>query len=127
MRLNRSYNFLRGGCLFCYRGIFSGLSNETVGAASYTYLAMDPAIQQMISTVNTFQQLLLRYVSLFIKNKLVAALIVEEVISEYCANARVIAPSDTRAFLHTCTLHKCLAWLAAKPVTLNLRKPKNPT
>lgn len=37
MRLKHIYNFLRSGCLFRYRGIFSGLSNETVGTALYTF------------------------------------------------------------------------------------------
>ena len=37
MRLKHTYNFLRSGCLFRYRGIFSGLSNETVGTALYTF------------------------------------------------------------------------------------------
>lgn len=37
MRFKPTYNFLGGGCLYCYRGIFSSLSNETVGAASYIY------------------------------------------------------------------------------------------
>jgi hypothetical protein len=35
MRLKHTYNFLGGGVPFCYRGIFSGLSNETVGTALY--------------------------------------------------------------------------------------------
>jgi hypothetical protein len=35
MRLKHSYNFLGGSVPFCYRGIFSGLSNETMGTALY--------------------------------------------------------------------------------------------
>ncbi|MEP6677470.1 MAG: hypothetical protein ABJA78_20075 [Ferruginibacter sp.] len=35
MRLKHSHNFLGGSVPFCYRGIFSGLSNETVGTALY--------------------------------------------------------------------------------------------
>lgn len=38
MRLKHTYNCLGSGCLFIYRGIFSGLSNET-GAAPYNALA----------------------------------------------------------------------------------------
>ena len=127
MRLNWSYNFLGGGCLFCYRGIFSGLSNGTVGAASYIYLSMDSSVHQLVTTVFRFQQLLLRYATYLVRNKLAAALIVEEVISEYCLSAKVIAPADTRTFLQISIRDKCRAWLAAKPATLHLRKPKNPT
>jgi len=39
MRLKYAYNFLGGSVPFCYRGIFSGLSNETVGTALYFHPA----------------------------------------------------------------------------------------
>ena len=32
---NKLYNFLKGGCLFYYRGIFSSLSNEKMSPALY--------------------------------------------------------------------------------------------
>lgn len=127
MRSIQRYNFLGSGRLFCYRGNFSGLSNETVGAASYNLPVMDSSVYQLIATVNTFQQLLLRYTTIIVKNKLVAYLIFEDVISEYSQKVEIIAPSDTRKFLQTATLSRCQQWLVAKPVALNLRKPKNPT
>jgi hypothetical protein len=127
MRLKPTYNFLGSGCLFYYRDIFSGLSNETVGAASYNFLAMDHSVQQLIATVNHFQRLLLRYSSLIVKNKLVSYLIIEDVFDEYSKQVNIIAPSEIRLFLSTTTQQKCEQWLVAKAVTLNLRKPKNPT
>ncbi|MCW3091419.1 MAG: hypothetical protein JWP81_2488 [Ferruginibacter sp.] len=47
MRLKSTYNFLWSGGPFCYRGIFSGLSNETVGAALYITRAVqiDPVLK----------------------------------------------------------------------------------
>ncbi|MDN3654056.1 hypothetical protein QWZ08_00375 [Ferruginibacter paludis] len=40
MRLKPTYKFLGSGGPFCYRGIFSGLSNETVGAALYLCISL---------------------------------------------------------------------------------------
>ena len=127
MRLKQSYKFLRSSCLFFYRDIFSGLSNETTGTASYNLTVMDSSAQQLIATVNSFQYLLHRYASLIVKNKLAAALIIEDVINEYACHIADIATSDTRKFLQKTTLHKCRQWLAAKPVMHDMRKPKNPT
>jgi len=127
MRWNTPHNFLGGGRLFFYRDIFSGLSNETTGAASYTFPTMDPAVHQLINTVNCYQRLLLRYASIIVKNKLVASLIVEDVLETYTHQVKIIPPSETRSFLTTCTSEKCAQWLAAKPQVFNQRKPKNPT
>lgn len=55
MRLKPTYIFLRSGCLFCYRGIFSGLSNETMGAALYQYIPLQVCntTLQGIGTINS--------------------------------------------------------------------------
>ena len=113
--------------MFFYRDIFPGPGNETTGAASYHIPVMDPAVHQLIAAVNTYQRLLFRYASRIIKNKLVASLIVEDVIETYSQNIAVIPFSETRIFLKTCTYEKCSEWLLAKPNMLHLRKPKNPT
>jgi hypothetical protein len=127
MEMKQSYNFSGSSCLFCYRGIFSGLSNEEPGAASYNLAAMDASVLQLIATVNTYQRILHRYASQLVKNKLAAALIVEDVFSEYTNRVTDIAAPDTRKFLQTTTITKCAQWLAAKPVVHDMRKPKNPT
>ena len=129
MRLKHSHNFLGSGCSFRYRGIFSGLSNETVGAASYTSPppAMDPSIHQLITSINTYQHLLHRYACSMVKNKLVAAVIVEETFLAYSLQVVVIPPTSTRKFLKEYTLTSCNQWLKAKNKTLIMRKPKNPT
>lgn len=88
---------------------------------------MDSSVHQLIATVNTYQQLLFRYAATIVKNKLVASFIVVEVINEYSKKVQLISPTEIRLFLHSTTQHKCEQWLAAKGVTLNLRKPKNPT
>jgi hypothetical protein len=88
---------------------------------------MDPAVHQLIAVVNTYQRLLFRYASTIVKNKLVASYVVEEVIETYSQNIALVPPSETRAFLKTCTYEKCGEWLIAKPAMLHLRKPKNPT
>ncbi|HMJ48246.1 MAG TPA: hypothetical protein VK498_13015 [Ferruginibacter sp.] len=41
MRLKFSYNCLGSGCPFYYRDIFSGLSNEKVGTASYNFSSVN--------------------------------------------------------------------------------------
>lgn len=128
MRLNQPYNLLRSGSLFCYRGIFSGLSNEPIGSASYNFTpSMDPAIHQLIATINTYQRLLQRYATHIVKNKLVASLIVQEVMNKYSQQVAVIPPTDIRSFLQENTQQCCQQWLATKSKTLYLRKPKNPT
>lgn len=113
--------------VFLLLNIFSGLSNEMVGAASYNFFAMDHSVHRLIATVNHFQQTLLSYTSLITKNKLVAYLIIENVINEYSKQVDFIAASDIRRFLQTSTKQKSHQWLVAKAVTLHLRKPKNPT
>jgi len=120
MSLNPSYNALGNGRLFypC---------NETTGAASYHIPVMDPPVHQLIAVVNTYQHLLFRYASRVVKNKLIASLIVEDVIETYSHNITLVPPSETRFFLKTCTYEKCSEWLLAKPTMLHLRKPKNPT
>ena len=127
MEMKQSYNFLGSSCLFFYRGIFSGLSNEKPGAASYNLADMDSQVLQLIATVNTYQQLLLRYATSIVKNKLAASLIVADVFNEYQSRVSDIATSETRIFLQTITVKKCAQWLAAKPVVHDMRKPKNPT
>jgi hypothetical protein len=126
--MKQSYNFLGSSCLFCYRGIFSGLSNETqAGTASYYFTAMDSEVLQLIATVNRYQRILFRYASILVKNKLAASLIVEDVFNDYQAKVADIAASEIRLFLQTTTVTKCAQWLAAKPVVHDMRKPKNPT
>ena len=127
MRLKPTYNFLGSGCLFCYRDIFSGLSNETVGAASYSFPPMDPSIHQLVYAINAYQQLLIRYARRIVHNNLVADLITEEVFSKYSSEIKVIPPKDIRKFLHHSTKACCQEWLNAKKGTLFQRYPKNPT
>ncbi|MGC4102468.1 hypothetical protein [Ferruginibacter sp.] len=127
MKLNTSYNFLRGGCLFFYRDIFSGLSNETTGAAPYIIPAANPAIQHLMAAANAWQQLLFRYAFRLVKNKLVASLITENVFSVYAQQVSLLPPEEHRNFLQQTTVAKCHQWMYAKPQVFNQRKPKNPT
>ncbi|WP_301927819.1 hypothetical protein [Ferruginibacter sp.] len=59
MRLKPTYKFLRSGGPFCYRGIFSGLSNETVGAALYLCISLTSrnAAVQGIDIPDSFQNI----------------------------------------------------------------------
>ena len=127
MKLNYPYNFLGSGSLFYYRGIFSGLSNEPMGSASYNHPAMDPSMHQVIAVVNCYQRVLHRYASRIVKNKLVASLIVEEVFKRYQNSIAIVPPEQVRAFLQQSTADCCRQWLRTKSKTLYLRKPKNPT
>ena len=129
MRLKHTYNFLGGGSLFCYRGIFSGLSNETMGTASYIHPVppMDASTHQLIATINTYQRLLHRYASIVVKNKLVASTIVEEVFLQYSIKLNIIPPAAVRQYLRQYTLACCRQWLLVKNKALFQRKPKNPT
>jgi hypothetical protein len=127
MSLNPSYNALGDGRPVFYRDISQSPGNETGSGASYHTPVMDAEVHQLILVVNTYQRLLFRYASRIIKNKLVASLVVEDVIETYSHNIAFIPFSETRIFLKTCTYEKCSEWLLAKPNMLHLRKPKNPT
>ncbi len=98
-----------------------------MGAASYNFPAMDPAVHQLIATVQTYQSLLQRYADKLVNNKLVAALIVEAVIEDNMELLSNLPSKQIRSFLKTATSKKCEQWLLAKAKTLHLRKPKNPT
>jgi hypothetical protein len=100
-----------------------------MGAASYIHpaLPMDPSIHQLIATINAYQKLLHRYASVIVKNKLVAATIVEEVFLQYSLQVNVIPPDHIRQYLRQYTLACCEQWLLVKNKTLFQRKPKNPT
>lgn len=125
--MKQSHNFLEGSRLFCYGGIFSGLSNENSGAAFYYLSGMDNQVLQLIATVNGYQILLFRYACHLVKNKLAASLIVADVFTDYSNRVADLATSEIRVFLQQTTTDKCRQWLSAKPVVHDMRKPKNPT
>jgi len=127
--LNPPYRMLGAGMAGFLKGYFPGLPNETMGTASCIYpsLPMDPSIHSLIATINSYQKLLHRYASIIVKNKLVAATIVEEVFLQYSLQVNVIPPDNIRQYLRQYTLASCQQWLLVKNKTLFQRKPKNPT
>lgn len=102
---------------------------ESINTISHSYfiLPMDPSIHQLISTIHSYQILLRRYAGKIVKNKLVASLIVEEVISNFRTELKVISPENIRKYFHQSTYDCCQQWLKTKNKTLYQRKPKNPT
>jgi hypothetical protein len=89
-----TYNFLRSGCSFCYRDIFSGLSNENLGTALYFCIAPSPpapftkftAMKRLkhhsISAIAYYQPLLQRHAMRLINNKAAAEKITKEVLND---------------------------------------------
>ena len=73
-----------------------------------------------------YSELLQRYANRIVKNKLVAALITDEVVENYIAAIQINAPG-LRQYLKQSTFNCCQKWLLIKSKTLYLRKPKNPT
>lgn len=69
-------------------------------------------ISQLIATINTYQRPLERYANYMVKNKLVAALIVQDVFDDYSKLVSDIPHSEIRSFLKTNTLAKCRQWNA---------------
>jgi hypothetical protein len=128
--MKTNYNFLGSGGPIRYRGIFSGLSNETMGTASclnsYTP-APDPVTQQVLENFYTYQAALFRYASIRTRNKLLAAIIIDHIKTSVLPQCNLLLQEDVRNFIFNHTRQCCEQWLLAKPETLYQRKPKNPT
>jgi hypothetical protein len=131
MRLNLAYTFLRGGCSFFYRDIISGLSNETMGTASYNLpsgkhcpfattnsLATTFSINQptmttaLIATyLKRYDVLLTRYAKVYVKDQAAAESIALSVITKFCSEHYVLDNKDERRlFKHSIQL-ACHRWL----------------
>jgi hypothetical protein len=94
MRLKLSYIFLRSGCSFYYRDIFSGLSNENLGTALYSSIAPSPPApftkfkfmkrlkRHPTGAIAHYEPLLQRYVMRLINNKAAAEKITKDVLND---------------------------------------------
>ena len=71
---------------------------------------MQNSVSQLTATVNTYQQPLMRYANYRVKNKLVAALIVEAVMEDYSNKIADLPKDQVRLFLINNTLAKCKEW-----------------
>ena len=132
MRLKLTYNFLGSGRLFRYRGIFSGLSNETMGTASYpacqwqqgfapisSFLSLHFKFRPMSHvslinlsfTIDRYDESLKRYARRIVKNDAVAADLVKEVFVIYCQRGNKIPVLKVRDTLKKYTRTFCKKWL----------------
>ena len=143
--MKQSYNFLGGSCLFFYRDIFSGLSNETTGTASYalfystslspatpcrqgfpasfTYIYFSQMNQTTLSLVDVivkYNPLLQRYAMLRVHNALVADSIVKQAFEAvYDKNKFKCAEIVLRQQLTAATGTACQHWLKSISETPN--------
>ena len=126
MRLKLSYNFLRSGCSFCYRDIFSGLSNENLGTALYSCIAPSPSApftkfivmkrlqHHPTSAIAYYQPLLQGYAMRLIKNKIAAEKITREVLnSQYDLDKQKPSPHLQKVLL-TDMRNRCFYYKQSK-------------
>lgn len=148
MGIHFSYNFVKSGPLFFYRGIFSGLSNETMGAALYftqsqkavsltipyctrfqyiIYIykkikAMNKPAPGLIATIVKYDALLQRYARRLVKNQYMAAALVKEVFElVYDLNGFNTTAAELRQQFRSYTLKVCEHWLRTQALQ-NLQK-----
>lgn len=82
---------------------------------------------QLSLIANYYRPVLQRYAFYMVKNKLVAALIIQEVLDNYHQEPTITNPALFRKYLQQRSFECCQQWLRTKSKTLYLRKPKNPT
>jgi hypothetical protein len=97
MRLKYLYNFLGGSAPFCYRGIFSGLSNETVGTALY-----------FLPHYHYYFPLLYRYARSLVGDHGVAAAFAASAIRDQYRMDGLAASRDLRALLKLDIYNHCI-------------------